>query len=127
VPAVAEELGAVRRALREWVSTVGTLSRDQVDDLDLATYEAMANVVDHAYPNGDGVFDIEAEHRDAAVTVTVADHGQWRTPATAGSDWRGRGLVLIEKLAAQVQVLRHPHGTRVRMQWPCTADSRTVT
>jgi serine/threonine-protein kinase RsbW len=119
VPAAADQLIAVRRALREWATVTGVLSRDQIDDLDLATYEAMANVVDHAYPDGDGVFDVEAEHGGTVVTVTVADHGQWRTPTSDGPSWRGRGLALIEKLAAQVQVVRNPHGTQVRMHWSC--------
>ncbi|EWM18786.1 ATP-binding protein [Kutzneria sp. 744] len=121
VPAVAEQAGAVRAAVLRWARAV-CRSREIVDDIGLAVYEAMANVIDHAYPAGatHRVFDLYADREADILTVVVADHGRWkpREPDSAPS-WRGRGLLMIEKLAAEVELCRNASGTLVRMRWPC--------
>jgi anti-sigma regulatory factor (Ser/Thr protein kinase) len=58
---------------------------EQVDDLGLAAYEAMANVVDHAYDRPGGVFDLHACRSGDTVTVSVTDHGRWSRRRTARS------------------------------------------
>lgn len=116
VPAVAARLQQLRRALRTWASHVG-LATETVHDLVLAAYEAMANVVDHAYRGRLGGFmDLHA-HSDPAhrtVTVTVTDYGRWRPPSQ-GDTSRGRGLRLIRGLAEHVKVTPSQHGTTVAM------------
>ena len=122
VPAVAEQAGAVRTAVLRWARAV-CRSREVVEDIGFAVYEAMANVIDHAYPAGAAhpVFDVHAEREADMVTVVVADHGRWkaRDPDSA-TPWRGRGLLLIEKLAAEFELCQNAAGTLVRMRWPCT-------
>jgi anti-sigma regulatory factor (Ser/Thr protein kinase) len=88
----------------------------------LAVYEALANVIDHAYPDGaaHAVFDLHAEREADTLTVMVADHGRWKTRRPdAAPSWRGRGLLLIEKLAAEFELCPTTAGTLVRMRWPC--------
>jgi len=52
------------------------MTDDQGDTLTMAVYEAMANIVAHAYPCRTGVFDLHATHRAEHRQVIVTDHGQ---------------------------------------------------
>ena len=126
VPAVAEQAGAARAAVLRWARAV-CRTREVIDDIGLAVYEAIANVIDHAYPAAGAthsVFDLHAERDADTVTVVVADHGRWRPrgPGSATS-WRGRGLLLIEKLAAEFELCPSASGTVVRMRWPCPGQA----
>jgi len=117
VPAIVDELTVVRRVVRRWAAAA-ELSGEQVQDLELAVYEALSNVLDHAYPaRGGGVFDLHAVQDSDAVTVTVTDHGHWRPPANPASTLRGRGLSLIKKLATDFELRLRPTGTVVWMRW----------
>jgi serine/threonine-protein kinase RsbW len=49
VPARAGRLAALRIALARWATRVG-LASQTVEELVLATYEALANAVEHALP-----------------------------------------------------------------------------
>ncbi|MGB3771381.1 MAG: ATP-binding protein [Rhodococcus sp. (in: high G+C Gram-positive bacteria)] len=96
-------------------------------DIILAVYEAMANVVEHAYrsqgatatPN---VFDLNATLEDSRLEVAVVDHGTW-SDAVPGP-LRGRGLPLIETLSDDVTVASAESGTTVTMAWDI--DSRSI-
>jgi serine/threonine-protein kinase RsbW len=126
VPAVAEQAGAVRAAVLRWARGV-CRSREVVDDIGLAVYEALANIIDHAYPDGarHRVFDLHAEREKDMLTVVVADHGRWKPRRTgSASSWRGRGLLLIEKLAAEFELCPNASGTLLRMRWPCPEPTR---
>lgn len=121
VPAVAAQAGAVREAVLRWARTV-CRSREVVEDIGLAVYEALANVIDHAYPAGAAhpVFDLHALREADMLTVVVADQGRWKPHnPDAATSWRGRGLLLIEKLAAEFELCPTASGTLVRMRWPC--------
>ncbi len=98
------------------------MHQDQVDDVVLATHEALANVADHAYAGTDGAAAwIEATPApDGGFVVAVLDQGRWRAPpADPGS--RGHGLRMIERLAGSVTVRRDDGGTTVEMRWPAPA------
>lgn len=89
------------------------------EDLKLAAYEAMANAVTHAYPEGvDGTMTVTAslEPGTVAITITITDSGRWRDGASGTHG--GRGLVLIRALTPEVSVTSTPIGTTVRMVWP---------
>jgi serine/threonine-protein kinase RsbW len=120
VPAVPEQAGAVRAAVLRWARAV-CRSREVVDDIGLAVYEALANVIDHAYPAGarHPVFDLHAEREADMLTIVVADRGRWKPHRPDSATWRGRGLLLIEKLAAEFELCPNSAGTMVRMRWPC--------
>ncbi|MHA6782853.1 ATP-binding protein [Pseudonocardia saturnea] len=128
-----EELRQIRRHIGRWAEQVG-VPEDVTIDLQLAVGEAVANGVEHAYrdagsagagplPAGPATVDVEmklrAGHPDAVV-VRVADHGHWR-PAPSDPGHRGRGLLLIERLARRVQVLCSPRGTEVFFEIPYPA------
>ncbi|HYQ67325.1 ATP-binding protein [Actinophytocola sp.] len=118
VPAASERLHQLRQALIAWARRVG-LAAEAASDLVLATYEAMANVVDHAYRGrSNGLLDLQAraDRTRRTVTVTVTDYGRWRPP-TQGPTLRGRGLALIRGLAQHTEIRPGRHGTTVAMTY----------
>jgi anti-sigma regulatory factor (Ser/Thr protein kinase) len=113
-PASPELAARLRRQLIEWARNEG-IPADTTYDIGLACYEAMANTVTHAYPNGTvGPLELHAQLDTGAVVVTVADRGRWDEEGPAG----GRGLALIRSLSEQAEVRRGDYGTTVRMSWP---------
>lgn len=119
VPAAAERLGQLRHALADWATGHG-LATHIVKDMVHATYEAMANVVLHAYRDRvGGTLDLYA-HADQArgiVTVSVADYGCWRPPPPNRHGSRRRGLSLIRGLSAHAGIRRNQSGTTVTMTY----------
>ena len=80
--------------------TTAALPEDTVEDLQLTLGEALANAVEHAYGNGPAGACAYSVDRlpDGAVAVRVEDFGPWR-PVPADPGFRGRGLMLIRRLA----------------------------
>ena len=114
--AIAARLGEVRRAIQDWARRAG-LPADLIDELVLASYEAMANSAEHAYAAGPpGMLSVQVSASPGSIDVVVADHGTWRAP-DAYARFRGRGLPLIKGLAEEVTVTTTEHGTTVRMRW----------
>lgn len=119
VPAVAGRLTGLRHALAEWAEQAGLPPEDR-EALTLASYEAMANSVEHAYAGQlQGVLDLRAvrDHAGGRVVITVTDYGQWRPPP-ADPGTRGRGLPLIRGLTPDATITPSPRGTTVSMSWP---------
>jgi len=96
---------------------------EQVEALTLASYEALANVVTHAYPNGEGAFDLRANADTERVEVTITDHGQWHAPGPDPLRLHGRGLPLIHTLTDDAEITCGPEGTVVRLAWLVPQDS----
>jgi anti-sigma regulatory factor (Ser/Thr protein kinase) len=114
--ASADRLTEVRRAIQEWARRAG-LPADLIEALALASYEAMANVADHAYADGSpGTVSVLVSASPKALDVLVADGGRWQAP-DADPGFRGRGLLLIRGLAEDVTVTSTDQGTTVRMSW----------
>jgi PAS domain S-box-containing protein len=113
IPADPAHLYDVRRALRSWLSP-RTDDVDALDALVLATSEAAANAVEHAYRDGgEGRVEIHGVARDDVVEIVVRDHGKW---AAARASERGRGLAVIEATTDGFDVDRLDHGTEVRLR-----------
>jgi anti-sigma regulatory factor (Ser/Thr protein kinase) len=110
------QLAGARREVARWAGRLG-LPEEFTDDLVLATYEALANVADHAYPDGKGEARLDLQCVGGVLEVVVRDRGAWRTPPT-DAGWRGRGLTIIRGLADEVRVQHDGDGTTVRMRWP---------
>jgi anti-sigma regulatory factor (Ser/Thr protein kinase) len=116
------QLASVRSRVAAWAEGLGA-PPEMVDDLVLATHEALANVADHAYSHR---ADLDGEAGSAfldgelttagEIVVMVRDEGRWRTP-TADPGWRGRGLVIIRGLSDAVEIRHDDSGTRVQMRW----------
>jgi serine/threonine-protein kinase RsbW len=123
VPAAAARLTTLRHALTEWAEQ-SELSSDDREALILASYEAMANSVEHAYAGqGQGVLDLSAvrDHDRKCVVVTVTDYGTWKPPPIDPGS-RGRGLPLIRGLTPTATITPSEHGTTVTMSWPMACD-----
>ena len=74
-PGEAARLAAVRRELGTWAAATG-LDDETVQDLLLASYEAMVNAAEHAYTDGERPVDLSAVcTAEGCVRVTVRDEG----------------------------------------------------
>lgn len=108
----------LRVRFQEWLGAAG-VPATLVDDLTLAVYEALANVVEHAYSpdHPHPVIRLQAQ-LDHQVLITVSDEGCWRTPSAPGN--RGRGFALMRHFATELHLHPTPHGTTVRLCTPVT-------
>jgi serine/threonine-protein kinase RsbW len=110
-----------RHALDSWLREL-PLTRAERHDLLLATSEAVANVVDHAYPADHDGAEVtvlaELQHRSeddtSRVVITVTDAGCWR-PISAESDGRGRGLQMMRACTDELRIDTTTAGTQVTM------------
>ncbi|HEY3468942.1 MAG TPA: ATP-binding protein [Amycolatopsis sp.] len=119
-PALPNEMADLRRKLTRWLGEF-PLDPGSTHDITLATYEALANVAAHAYPDGHGWARLQATRAGDVVTVTVTDTG-CGIPATRPRrpDIRtpgGRGLLLIDQVTDQSDITTGGRGTTVRMTW----------
>lgn len=116
VAAVPAQARILRNLIADWARAHG-LPVELVDDVRLAVYEAMANVVEHAYPAGaHGTMTVTAIADAQTVAITVADGGRWGDDTS--NIYSGRGLPLIRALAPEATVTSTPMGTTVRLAWP---------
>jgi anti-sigma regulatory factor (Ser/Thr protein kinase) len=111
-PAEPEALADVRHLLRRWLQRHGA-DQHETYDITVACQEACANAVEHAYAPGPAGFDVEAEHAEGEVRLTVRDRGHWRD---ARGTHRGRGLPIMEALMDTVDIHHSPDGTAVQMR-----------
>ena len=117
VAARPEELAAIRRLLRGWLTDAGA-DRRAIEAVLLASGEACTNAIEHAYGPGERTFELEGSREGDDVILTIRDHGQWRAPRGQN---RGRGLGLMETFMDEVEVLPGDDGTAVRMRRRITA------
>ena len=110
--AEAPRLVHMRRAFRQWL--VGQRLAVDVDAVIIATSEAAANAVEHAYRGIEpGRIVIEAViDRYDCLSVMVLDEGRWGTQLHDAV--RGRGLSVLRAIADEVDVRPSDRGTIVR-------------
>ncbi|MGI5127045.1 ATP-binding protein [Pseudonocardia sp. CA-107938] len=114
--ALPAQLGRVRRVIAAWLAE-GGLDPDTIDDVVLATNEALANAADHAFAGADGEVVLRADRTAGDVLrVMVHDTGRWRPPPT-DPGFRGHGMSLMAGLAQRCRVRRGRTGTTVEMSW----------
>jgi serine phosphatase RsbU (regulator of sigma subunit)/anti-sigma regulatory factor (Ser/Thr protein kinase) len=111
-PAEVESIPVMRRLLTRWLGEAGA-TRADMDDLALASAEAAANAIEHAYGLEPGVVELRAStSKDGRVKVAIRDFGNWRLPR---GTHRGRGLQLMEGLTDGVDVVRSDEGTTIEL------------
>ncbi|MGW4063889.1 ATP-binding protein [Amycolatopsis sp. NPDC004747] len=123
VPAAPGALRGLRHDLMAWVLAAG-VDESLAGDIVLASYEALANVADHAYDDAEpGVVDVEAAVHAGRLEVVITDHGQWRTPVpdTRPVSLRGRGLLLLRASADRADITAGDSGTVVTLTWDLDA------
>jgi anti-sigma regulatory factor (Ser/Thr protein kinase) len=107
-----ESIPVMRRLLGRWLDEAGA-TRADVEDLMLASAEAAANAIEHAYGLESGVVEVRAWiSGEGPVKVAIRDFGNWRAPR---GTHRGRGLLLMENLADVVEVVRSDEGTTIEL------------
>jgi anti-sigma regulatory factor (Ser/Thr protein kinase) len=112
LPAEPESLAPVRRALARWLRAAGAGDSEIYETL-VATGEACANAIAHAYPAGEASFEVLARRAERQVQVQVRDRGRWRPPR---GEMRRRGLTLMEELMDELDIERADTGTTVTLR-----------
>lgn len=113
--ATPHDAARLRHELAAWLAL--DVPDEPLDDLVLATYEAIANAAEHAYAdhtNTAGPIRLHAHRYHNCVTVTVTDEGTWRIPT--GQGFRSRGLALIRLLVPDVHIGPNHTGTTVHLR-----------
>jgi serine/threonine-protein kinase RsbW len=104
----AENIAIVRHVLGG-LGDAYEVPEEKLSDIRLAVTEACANVVVHAYPDGqEGQMEVLAGMEDETLTVLVRDWGRGIRPRP-DSPGLGLGLSLIAALAESVQL---GHGSK---------------
>jgi len=113
LPASPASVGAARRLLRRFA---GDLDVD-IDAVELAVSEAVANAVVHAYDDHRGTVEVEAAAAASELRVVIRDRG--RGMADGGGDHgAGFGLAIIRRLARRVDIADSPCGVTLTMAFP---------
>jgi anti-sigma regulatory factor (Ser/Thr protein kinase) len=109
----------LRHRLQAWLAGQAVSQACQ-EDIVLATYEAIANAVEHGYrptvPTGSVTVTVTVH--DTHIDTVVADNGRWRTPP-ADPGYRGRGFALIDALAERWSINHNTTGTTVTIRFAC--------
>lgn len=98
-PAEQETATEIRRAIQGSAARAG-LPTELADQITLASYEAIINVVAHAYAEQPGSVSVRIERDEDSVVVVVSDQGRWHASRAAGLG--GRGLALMEAMAKEL-------------------------
>jgi len=102
-------LATLRRTIARWLASEGVGENEQFD-LTIATSEAAANAIEHAYGAQEATFTVSCELDGPDVRVTVRDEGRWRESKPYG---RGRGLAIMRALMDSVEITSTTDGTTV--------------
>jgi serine phosphatase RsbU (regulator of sigma subunit)/anti-sigma regulatory factor (Ser/Thr protein kinase) len=111
LPAEPGALVGLRRQLAPWLAQAG-IDEEDAYDVVLATCEAAANAIEHAYGPAEAMFRVTAQAERGEVTVEVQDRGAWRAQRNPR---RGRGLAVMRELMDDVSVNSGDGGTNVRL------------
>jgi len=113
LPTDPSSLKYARRMLGRWLTQAGA-SEEEAWEIQLATHEAFANAIEHAYRFGEAAVQFEARlEADGEVSLTIRDTGDWREPTDVG---RGKGILLMNGLMDQVSVDGASGGTTVELR-----------
>jgi serine/threonine-protein kinase RsbW len=119
LPAKAENVAVVRHAIAGMAEQLG-MDEAGLADLKTVVTEACMNVVVHAYPNGSGPLEVEADPDSEGLTVSVRDSGAGISPqADSERASLKLGLSLIAALSSSFSISGGlDRGTEVTMRVP---------
>ena len=103
LPFSPESASVARRQLVEWMRTLGA-GDETSDDARLVVSELVGNSVRHARPLADGTMHVAWTSSGSDLDIAVTDGGALTTPERVEvgvSDLAGRGLSIVETLAAR--------------------------
>jgi len=107
-----------RHRLRTWLGDIGVDDATR-DDVILAVGEAVANAIDHgSRQDRTQIVKIEIAVRGSDIVASVSDSGQWQPGIDGFFNGRGRGHLVMEGLAADVDIDTDQQGTVVTLQLP---------
>jgi stage II sporulation protein AB (anti-sigma F factor) len=106
--AVPESLGHARRAITALARGAGA-TPDQVDDIRLATSEALSNVILHAYHDRPGQIHFTAAVAGGELCILVADDGAGLHKG-GGKSGLGLGLSLIAQACDELTIVKRSTG-----------------
>ncbi|GAB3010437.1 SpoIIE family protein phosphatase [Mycobacterium bourgelatii] len=110
-----QQLAPSRRALRIWLTRAG-VEPTQIQDILIATGEAVANAIEHGHRDRPGgAVTLQATALVDRVQVTVSDTGTWKTPRAVPDVSRGRGIMLMRRLMEDVAIDSSDGGTTVHL------------
>lgn len=114
--AVATNVGQLRRTLHHWLAQALADDPDAVDDLTLATSEALENAADHAFAHAPtaGTMCLEASDDGHCINIVVSDNGHWQQP-DPDTGYRGRGIDIMSRLADTSRIQPTADGTSVTL------------
>jgi anti-sigma regulatory factor (Ser/Thr protein kinase) len=117
LPAVPASASAARSVVRAWCRDGRGVA---IDAVLLATTEAVANSILHAYPDGRiGVVELHCRLTRDTLVVEVRDFGVGIGDASQASGGLGFGLLLIRRLS-HADIENASPGTRITMRFPIT-------
>jgi serine/threonine-protein kinase RsbW len=124
LPARPENVAVVRQALTG-LGDAYDLDPELLGDIKTAVTEACNNVVLHAYPDGDGLVEVEADSDGEHTDVVVRDFGAGIQPRSFTEERTlGLGLPLIATLSSRFEIRGGPElGLEVDMTFSA-ADAR---
>ncbi|MCK2243370.1 MULTISPECIES: SpoIIE family protein phosphatase [unclassified Crossiella] len=116
VPGRSDQLGVLRRELRDWLAEREIDGEDALA-VQIAVGEATANAVEHAYTGSEsGPVTLTAELDPAGtLLLSITDAGSWRVPEEDPRG-RGRGLLLMQAAMDSVRVRHSEAGTTVELR-----------
>lgn len=113
LPAELASAGLARTAVRRFVASTPLGERRGFDAV-VATGEAVANAIEHAYdrrPNQ--TFILRARHEAHVCTILVEDSGTWNEVEPLAT--RGRGILMMRELCDTLDIERSAGGTTVAL------------
>jgi len=113
LPAEGVSAGLARTAVRRFLAATPLGERRSFDAV-VATGEAVANAIEHAYdrrPNQ--TFVVRARYEARTCTILVEDSGTWKDVEPLAT--RGRGIVMMRELCDTLDIERTPAGTTVAL------------
>ncbi|HVD40060.1 MAG TPA: ATP-binding protein [Solirubrobacterales bacterium] len=114
-----ENVPEARAAVADLGEALG-MEEPALGDLKTIVTEACTNVVRHAYPEGEGRFEVEASPEEGELEIVVRDFGAGLRPTLHRQETSMRmGLGLISQLSSSFEIgAGNQGGTVVRMRMP---------